>query len=50
MNEKITNELTEQGYSIVNDAFSLSEFENFRAIIKKLRLDVLMFIKTLTKV
>ena len=35
MNEKITNELTEQGYSIVNDAFSSSEFENFRAIIKE---------------
>lgn len=35
MNEKIMNELTEQGYSIVNDAFSSSEFENFRAIIKQ---------------
>ena len=35
MNEKIANELTEQGYSIVNDAFSSSEFENFRAVIKQ---------------
>jgi len=35
MNEKITNDLTEQGYSIVNDAFSSNEFKNFRAIIKE---------------
>lgn len=35
MNEKIQNELTEQGYSIVNNAFSSREFKNFRAIIKE---------------
>ena len=33
MFEKIQNELVEQGYSIVNNAFSLEEFKEFRKII-----------------